>query len=58
MGMSALFTELMERINLFSEKDLAKDYQTQKIHVDVSLLKGTCDELDIEAFKNWRARIC
>ena len=27
----------------------------QKIHVDVSLLKGTSDELDIEAFKNWRA---
>ncbi len=26
-----------------------------KIHVDVSLLKGTSDELDIEAFKNWRA---
>ncbi|MBP8061001.1 MAG: leucine--tRNA ligase, partial [Cloacibacterium sp.] len=27
----------------------------QQIHVDVSLLKGTSDELDIEAFKNWRA---
>lgn len=27
----------------------------QKIHVDVSLLKGTSDELDTEAFKNWRA---
>lgn len=26
----------------------------QKIHVDVSLLKGTSDELDTEAFKNWR----
>ncbi|MFT3917860.1 leucine--tRNA ligase [Cloacibacterium sp.] len=24
------------------------------IHVDVSLLKGTSDELDTEAFKNWR----
>ena len=24
------------------------------IHVDVSLLKGTTDELDVEAFKNWR----
>lgn len=30
-------------------------FETQKIHVDVSLLKGTSDELDIEAFKNWRA---
>ena len=26
----------------------------QKIHVDISLLKGTTDQLDIEAFKNWR----
>jgi leucyl-tRNA synthetase len=26
----------------------------QKIHVDVSLLKGTSDELDTEAFKSWR----
>lgn len=30
-------------------------YGFQKIHVDVSLLKGTTDELDVEAFKNWRA---
>ncbi|HLT42737.1 MAG TPA: class I tRNA ligase family protein, partial [Sphingobacteriaceae bacterium] len=27
----------------------------QKIHVDVSLLKGTSDELDIEKFRNWRS---
>ena len=27
----------------------------QQIHVDISLLKGTTDELDIEAFKKWRA---
>jgi len=26
----------------------------QKVHVDVSLLKGTTDELDTEAFKTWR----
>ncbi|MFL9834912.1 leucine--tRNA ligase [Chryseobacterium terrae] len=26
----------------------------QKIHVDISLLKGTSDELDINAFKKWR----
>ena len=26
-----------------------------KRHVDVSLLKGTTDELDIDKFKNWRA---
>ena len=27
----------------------------QKIHVDVSLLKGATDELDTEKFKNWRS---
>jgi len=27
----------------------------QAIHVDVSLLKGTTDELDTEAFKSWRS---
>jgi leucyl-tRNA synthetase len=32
-----------------------KNSSNSKIHVDVSLLKGTTDELDIEAFKNWRA---
>ncbi|MFN3773240.1 leucine--tRNA ligase [Cloacibacterium normanense] len=31
------------------------DINFSNIHVDVSLLKGTSDELDIEAFKNWRA---
>lgn len=31
------------------------DINFSNIHVDVSLLKGTTDELDIEAFKNWRA---
>ncbi|SHE55503.1 leucine--tRNA ligase [Chryseobacterium takakiae] len=29
-------------------------FETNKIHVDVSLLKGTSDELDTEAFKAWR----
>jgi len=28
--------------------------EIQKIHVDVSLLKGTSDELDIDAFRKWR----
>ncbi|SIP98350.1 leucyl-tRNA synthetase [Chryseobacterium sp. RU37D] len=28
--------------------------RTQNIHVDISLLKGTTDELDIEKFKAWR----
>ena len=30
------------------------DFTLQKIHVDISLLKGTTDELDTEAFKSWR----
>lgn len=54
LGMSA-FVYRVDGTNQFVSKNLAKDYDTQKIHVDVSLLKGTSDELDIEAFKNWRA---
>ena len=54
LGMSA-FVYRIDGTNQFVSKSLAKDYQTQKIHVDVSLLKGTSDELDIEAFKKWRA---
>ena len=34
-----------------SKKMLINDYITQKIHVDISLLKGTSDRLDIETFK-------
>jgi len=29
-------------------------FEVQKIHADISLLKGTSDELDTEAFKAWR----
>ncbi|MCD1115902.1 leucine--tRNA ligase [Chryseobacterium turcicum] len=53
LGMSA-FAYRVEGTNQFVSKNLAKDYQTQEIHVDVSLLKGTSDELDTEAFKSWR----
>ncbi|PWN58941.1 leucine--tRNA ligase [Chryseobacterium viscerum] len=35
-------------------RNFEDSYQTQQIHVDVSLLKGTSDELDTEAFKAWR----
>lgn len=54
LGMSA-YVFRIDGTNQFVSKNLAKDYQTQKIHVDVSLLKGATDELDTEAFKNWRA---
>ena len=53
LGMSA-FVNRVEGTNQFVSKSLAKDYQVQKIHVDVSLLKGTTDELDIQKFKAWR----
>lgn len=44
--------------NLLSEKGISlKDkfaQSIQKIHVDISLLKGNSDELDTEAFRMWR----
>ncbi|MEC3874552.1 leucine--tRNA ligase [Chryseobacterium salviniae] len=40
-------------LNDNSKVILAKE-SFQPIHVDVSLLKGTSDELDTEAFKSWR----
>ncbi len=54
LGMSA-FVFRVEGTNQYVSKSLAKDYQVQKVHVDVSLLKGGTDELDTEAFKNWRS---
>ncbi|KMQ62733.1 leucyl-tRNA synthetase [Chryseobacterium sp. BLS98] len=53
LGMSA-FVYRIDGTNQYVSKNLAGNYQTQKIHVDVSLLKGTSDELDTEAFKVWR----
>jgi leucyl-tRNA synthetase len=53
LGMSA-FVYRIDGTNQYVSKSLAGNYKTQKIHVDVSLLKGTSDELDIEAFKAWR----
>jgi len=53
LGMSA-FVYRVDGTNQFVSKALIGDYKTQKIHVDVSLLKGGSDELDTEAFKKWR----
>ena len=53
LGMSA-FVFRVNGTNQFVSKNLAGNYQTQKIHIDISLLKGTSDELDIEKFKSWR----
>ena len=54
LGMSAYVLRI-DGTNQYVSKSLAKDDQVQKIHVDVSLLKGGTDELDIEKFKNWRS---
>lgn len=53
LGMSA-FVYRIEGTNQFVSKGLAGNYDCQKLHVDVSLLKGTSDELNIEEFRNWR----
>ncbi|MGP1501250.1 MAG: leucine--tRNA ligase [Bergeyella cardium] len=53
LGMSA-FVYRIEGTNQFVSKGLSKDYSTQRIPIDISLLKGTSDELDIEKFKQWR----
>ncbi|MEC5394873.1 leucine--tRNA ligase [Bergeyella sp. RCAD1439] len=53
LGMSA-FVFRVDGTNTFVSKNLAGEYATQKIHVDVSLLKGGSDELDTEVFKAWR----
>ena len=52
LGESA-FIRRVEGENKFYSASLAKDFKTQEIHVDVSFV-NTHNELDIEAFKNWR----
>ncbi|AZI33981.1 leucine--tRNA ligase [Kaistella carnis] len=54
LGMSAYVLRI-DGTNQYVSNGLAKDQQVQKIHVDVSLLKGGTDELDIVKFKNWRS---
>ena len=53
LGMSA-FAYRLEGTNTFVSKNQIKGQSVQPIHVDVSLLKDTSDELDIEKFKMWR----
>ena len=53
LGISA-FVYRVDGTNRYVSKALAKDYETQKIHIDISLLKGTSDELDLDKFKAWR----
>ena len=51
-GTSA-FVYRVEGENKFVSKKLIGDFKVQPIHADVSFV-NTSDELDIEAFKNWR----
>ena len=53
LGMSA-FAYRLEGTNTFVSKSQVKGQSVQPIHVDISLLKDTSDELDIEKFKVWR----
>ena len=53
LGMSA-FAYRLEGTNTFISKNQIKGQSVQPIHVDVSLLKDTSDELDIDKFKAWR----
>ena len=53
LGISA-FVYRVDGTNKYVSKALVKDYDTQKIHIDISLLKGTSDELDLDKFKAWR----
>ncbi len=52
LGTSA-FVFRVEGENKFVSKGLVKGLNVQQIHADVSFVNSS-DELDIEAFKNWR----
>ena len=52
LGYSA-FAHRIDGTNTFVSAEQAKEHKTSKVHVDVSLV-NTSDELDVNAFKNWR----
>lgn len=53
LGYSALIFRI-DGTNKIVSKNLAKEYETQRIPVDISMIKGN-DELDTEALRNWRS---
>lgn len=53
LGTSA-FVYRIEGTNTFVSKNQIGDKKVQPIHVDVSLLEGTTDELNLEKFRVWR----
>jgi leucyl-tRNA synthetase len=52
LGMSA-FVYRLEGTNTYVSKNKIEGQKVQPIHVDVSIVNAS-DELDVEAFKNWR----
>jgi len=52
LGMSA-FVYRLDGTNTYISKNQVKDQNVQPLHVDVNLINSS-DELDIDAFKNWR----
>lgn len=52
LGTSAIAYRVKGK-NQFVSKSIHQNYKTTPIHVDVSMVNAS-DELDIEAFKNWR----
>ena len=52
LGTSA-FVYRLENSNVFVSKNLVGDRNVQPIHADVSMVNAS-DELDLEAFRNWR----
>lgn len=45
----------VREIKYFNDSEIDfKRFEIRKIHIDISLLKGTSDELDMEKFKSWR----
>ncbi|MNK18992.1 Leucine--tRNA ligase [compost metagenome] len=53
LGMSALINRI-DGTNKVVSKNLASEYQTQRIPVDISMLIGTTDEIDVEKLRVWR----
>src|SRR5690625_2426002 len=53
LGMSA-YVYRINGSNQFVSFNLKDQYETTPIFVDISLLKGETDELDLEKFKAWR----
>ncbi|SUX47749.1 Leucine--tRNA ligase [Chryseobacterium indoltheticum] len=53
LGMSALIHRI-DGTNKIVSKNLASEYQTQRIPVDISMLIGTTDEIDVDKLRNWR----